>query len=145
MKFLETHRTEHGTDNLQHLLDAIPYARFLNIEIDRKGNELTMMLPFDDHLIGNQKLPALHGGVLGSFLEITSVVQLLFNTSLETLPKTIDLSVDYLRSGKPIATYGRASVTRLGRRVANVRIEVWQEEVARPIAASHGHFLLAPT
>jgi acyl-coenzyme A thioesterase PaaI-like protein len=43
-----------------------------------------------------------------------------------------------------VATDGRAIVTRQGRRVANVRAEIWQEEKSRPIAAAHGHFLLAP-
>jgi hypothetical protein len=28
--------------------------------------------------------------------------------------------------------------------VANVRSEIWQEERARPIGVSHGHYLLAP-
>jgi len=49
-----------------------------------------------------------------------------------------------LRSGKPVATYGRAIVTRQGRRVANVRAEIWQDEKTRPIAAAHGHYLLTP-
>ena len=29
---------------------------------------------------------------------------------------------------------------RIGRRVANVHVEAWQESRARPIAALHGHF-----
>ena len=45
---------------------------------------------------------ALHGGVIGAFLEITSIVQLLFDTSCERLPKTIDISIDYLRSARSI-------------------------------------------
>jgi acyl-coenzyme A thioesterase PaaI-like protein len=75
---------------------------------------------------------------------LTSVIQLLFDTSCERLPKTVDISIDYLRSGKPVDTYGRAIVTRQGRRVANVRAEIWQDEKSRPIAAAHGHFLLTP-
>jgi acyl-coenzyme A thioesterase PaaI-like protein len=89
-------------------------------------------------------LPAIHGGAIGAFLELTSVIQLLFDTSCERLPKTVDISIDYLRSGKPVATYGRAIVTRQGRRVANVRAEIWQDEKTRPIAAAHGHYLLTP-
>ncbi|MEQ8484186.1 MAG: PaaI family thioesterase [Pseudomonadales bacterium] len=144
MKLLSELRAEGRGQDMAAVVAAIPYARFLGIEIDRKGNEITTIMPFKDALVGNVMLPALHGGVIGAFLEITAVIQLLFDTSCERLPKTIDLSVDYLRSGRPLPTYGRAIVTRHGRRVANVRSEIWQEERGRPIGVSHGHFLLAP-
>jgi len=68
----------------------------------------------------------------------------LFISHCERIPKTVDISVDYLRSGRPVETYGRAIVTRQGRRVANVRSEIWQEARDKPIAASHGHYLLTP-
>ena len=42
-------------------------------------------------------------------------------------------------------TGGRlAIVNRQGRRVANVRSEIWQESRDRPIALSQGHYLLSP-
>ncbi|NJN50793.1 MAG: PaaI family thioesterase [Gammaproteobacteria bacterium] len=129
---------------MQALLDSIPYVQFLGIAAERKGNEITTIMPFGNHLVGNVMLPAIHGGVIGAFLEITATVQLLFDTQCERLPKTIDISIDYLRSGRPVATYGRAIVTRHGRRVANVRTEIWQEERAKPVAAAHGHYLLTP-
>lgn len=143
MKILEKLRDEGRAEDMQALVEHIPYARFLGMEVDRKGNEITTILPFKDELVGNPNLPAIHGGVIGAFLELTSVIQLVYDTSCEKLPKTIDISIDYLRSGKPKPLYGRAIVTRQGRRVANVRTEVWQEEKAKPVAASHGHFLLA--
>ena len=144
MEILRQLREEGRASDMQALVNHIPYARFMGIRVDRKGNEITMVMPFDEMLIGNPVLPALHGGAIGSFLEITSLVQLLYNTQCERLPKTVDLSIDYLRSGRPVETYGRAFVTRQGRRVANVRAEIWQDEIMRPIAASHGHFLLTP-
>ena len=144
MEILKELRDAGRAEDMQALLDHIPYARFLGVQVDRKGSELTMIFPFYEKLIGNPTLPALHGGAIGSFLEIASLTQLLFNTQCERLPKTVDISVDYLRSGRPVDTYGRAVVTRQGRRVANVRAEIWQDEILRPIAASHGHFLLTP-
>jgi acyl-coenzyme A thioesterase PaaI-like protein len=130
--------------DLQELVDAIPYCRFLGIEIDRKGNELTTILRFDKKLIGNPVLPALHGGVVGAFLETTSVIQLMLEVESEDLPKPVDIGIDYLRSGRPVDTYARAIITKHGRRVCNVRAEAWQDERARPIAALHGHFLIRP-
>ena len=144
MTVISEWREQGGIDNIQALVDALPFAKFLNIQIDKKGNEITTILPFRDELVGNTTLPAIHGGAIGSFLEITSLIQLLLHTDLERLPKTIDISVDFLRSGRPVDTFGRAIVTRQGRRVASVRAEIWQEEKARPIAAAHGQYLLTP-
>ena len=144
MRILAELREQGRAQDMQALVEHLPYARFLGIRVDRKGNEITTILPFSDHLVGNTQLRALHGGVIGAFLEITSIVQLLFDTSCERLPKTIDISIDYLRSGRPVETYGRAIVTRHGRRVANVRTEIWQESRSAPVAASHGHYLLTP-
>jgi len=144
MKILQRLRDEGRGQDMAALLAEIPFAGFLGIDVDIKGSELTTIMPFKYDLVGNERLPAIHGGVIGAFLEISSVVQLLFDTSCERLPKTVDISIDYLRSGKPMETYGRAIVTRQGRRVANVRAEIWQEERTRPIALAHGHYLLTP-
>jgi len=144
VKSLQKLREAGRGQDMQAVVDEIPYARFLGVRVDIKGNELTTILPFRERLIGNTTLPALHGGALGAFLEMTSAIQLLYNTRCEAMPKTIDISVDYLRSGRPVDCYGRAVVTRQGRRVANVRTEVWQEERGKPIAATHGHFLMTP-
>lgn len=144
MKLLTILRGEGRGQDMQAVVEQIPYARFLGISVDRKGNEITTIMPFSHELVGNTTLPAIHGGAIGAFLEMTSVIQLLFDTACERLPKTIDVSIDYLRSGRPQTTYGRAIVTRHGRRVANVRSEIWQEERSKPIAVSHGHYLLTP-
>jgi len=144
MKLLRELRAEGKGQDMSALLERIPYARFLGIEVDRKGDELTTVLPFAEHLIGNVALPALHGGTLGAFLEFTAVIQLLFDTECERLPKTVDISIDYLRSARPVTTYGRAIITKHGRRVANVRAEAWQEGRDRLVATAHGHFLLTP-
>lgn len=128
--------------DLNQFLSTIPYAQFLNIKIDQKGNEITTVMSFDQKLIGNPILPALHGGAIGAFLEMTSIIQLAFETGIAAIPKPIGLTIDYLRSGKPIDTYARAHITKQGRRVATVHAEAWQEDRSRPIASAHGHFLL---
>jgi len=128
---------------LNELIGGIPYAQFLNISVERRGDELTTTLHFDEMLIGNTTLPAIHGGVTGALLELTASVQLAWLSGGTALPKTIDISIDYLRSGKPMDVFARAIIFKPGRRVANVRVEAWQLERARPIAALRGHFLLA--
>ena len=63
-------------------------------------------------------------------------------TSVPRLPKTIDFTVDYLRSGLPRDAYARARVVRSGRRYASVHVEAWQDNRARLIAQATGHFLM---
>lgn len=124
-------------------LARIPYASFLGVRAELKGDELTLILPYSEHLVGNPLLPALHGGVVGALMELTAITQLAIASKSEKFAKTIDIGVDYLRSGKPIDTYARARVVKIGRRIANVQAEAWQNERTQPIAAMHGHFLVA--
>lgn len=142
------------------LTETVPYNRLLGVEVERRGDELTARLPFAGHLVGNPFLPAIHGGVTGSFLEITGLMQLAWEQVLARyeaggptakavlegefpeLPKTIDITIDFLRSGRPRDCFGRARVQKAGRRVAHVHVEAWQEERSRPIAMMRGNFLM---
>jgi acyl-coenzyme A thioesterase PaaI-like protein len=145
---------------LGRLVAGMPYARFLGVGFERRGDELTAVLPFDDKLIGNPLLPALHGGAIGAFLEIAALVELDWTVIWERMegggaaaeaieagrfppmPKTINMTVDYLRSGLPRDAYARARVNRVGRRYASVHVEAWQDNRARLFAQATGHFLM---
>ena len=145
---------------LAALTEAVPYNRLLGVRFDRLGDELTGRLPFREGLVGNPDLPALHGGVTGSFLEITALMQLAWEQALAvmeaggdaarrvtegrypSMPKSIDITVDYLRSGRPRETYARATVQKAGRRVAHLHVEAWQDSRVRPIAMLRGNFLM---
>jgi len=128
----------------ERLSQLIPYCRWMGISVKYVAGELLGLLGYSDMLIGNAALPALHGGSLGALLESTAHFQLLWDAETVVLPKTIDITVDYLRSGRPVDSWAKAILTRQGRRVANVRMEAWQEDRARPIAIAHGHFLILP-
>jgi uncharacterized protein (TIGR00369 family) len=124
---------------------AVPFAKYLGIDLELRGDELTLVMPYREELIGNIMLPALHGGTLGALLELAAVATLSVRQRQAHLPKTIDINIDYLRSGRPVSTFARATVKRLGRRIASVHAEAWQHERADPIAALNGHFLLTKT
>ena len=64
--------------------------------------------------------------------------------AMPRLPKTIDFTVDYLRSGLPRDAYARARVNRSGRRYASVHVEAWQDNRSRLFAQATGHFLMPP-
>ncbi|MEM6939459.1 MAG: PaaI family thioesterase [Pseudomonadota bacterium] len=145
---------------LQSLVGAVPYIQYLGIQFERRGDELTAVLPFREDLIGNPMLPALHGGATAAFLEVTAIISLSWAglwTDMESgalpvgesgavplprLPKTIDFTVDYLRSGLPRDAYARARITRAGRRYASVHVEGWQDNRDRLYAQATGHFLM---
>lgn len=134
-------------DAVARALERIPYARFLGLRIELAGDEMTAILPFAPHLVGNPSLPAIHGGVLGALMEITALTQLSIAggedaAELSRQPKPIDVTIEYLRSARPLTTYARANVRKLGRRIANVHVEAWQEQRANPVAALRGHFLV---
>ena len=50
------------------LVALVPYARFLGVRLDIRGDQFGACMPFDKKLIGNPALPALHGGAIGGFL-----------------------------------------------------------------------------
>lgn len=131
-------------EQLDAFLQRVPYVRFLGMHAELAGDELTAILPFKPELVGNVYLPAIHGGVLGAFMELTAQTQLAISkqTTLK-VPKAVDVTIEYLRSGRPVTTYARAQVRKVGKRVANVHVEAWQDERATPIAALGGHFMLA--
>jgi len=133
------------TERVDSMLARIPYAQFLGVKIELAGDEMTAVLPFGNHLVGNPTLPAIHGGVLGAFMEMTALAQLLLTEGQARQPRVIDVSIEYLRSGRPLTTYARAEIKKVGRRIANVHVEAWQDRRAAPIAALRGHFLVTPT
>ncbi|MDB6177582.1 PaaI family thioesterase [Paracoccus sp. Z330] len=145
---------------LRALVSGVPYMTWLGVQFDRRGDELTAVLPFDQKLIGNPVLPAIHGGVTAAFLEMTAIVELSWSTmwedlesgrispdadvpdSLPRLPKTIDFTIDYLLSGLPRDVYARGRVVRSGRRYASVHVEAWQDNRSKLIAQATAHFLM---
>jgi acyl-coenzyme A thioesterase PaaI-like protein len=145
---------------LAALVQGVPYIQFLGIEFDRHGDELTGILRFDEKLIGNPFLPALHGGVTAAFMEVTSIITLSMaylwedidsgaidpkqmpHENMPKLPKTIDFTIDYLRPGLSRDAYARATVARAGRRYASVQAKAWQDNRDKPFAQASGHFLM---
>ena len=121
---------------------ALPYAAFLGLRAEVVGGELLGVMPFAEALIGNPTIPALHGGVLGAFMELTATAELARRGEGGRLPRTIGVTVEYLRSGRARDTFARAEVKRLGRRIANVAVEAWQDDRAKPVALLYGRFLL---
>ena len=128
---------------MSDLLNTLPYARFLGLISRRDDDLLTVTMPFADKLIGNPVLPALHGGSTAAMLELTAVAQVALLYPRLKLPRPINVTVTYLRSGRPQDVHARARISKAGRRVAHVQAEAWQDDPAQPIASLSAHFLVA--
>jgi uncharacterized protein (TIGR00369 family) len=128
--------------DMDALVRAIPYCRHLGVIARIDQGRLLLELPYAAELIGNPVLPALHGGVIGSLLEMAAMAAVIYEVRTPRLPKPVDISIDYLRSGRAVTSFARARIAKQGRRVVNVHAEMWQEDEAKPIAALRGHMLL---
>ena len=130
------------TGRFERVLAAIPYARLLGLSVEVVDGDPITSMRASQALIGNPILPAIHGGTVGALLESAAIFKLIWEIRSIAVPKTINITVDYLRSARVIDTHARAIITKHGRRVANVQVRAWQTDESKPVAAAHAHFLL---
>ena len=129
------------------LRERVPYSAFLDVQVTMVDGIPRCRLPFRKTLIGNSVLPALHGGVVAGFMENAALLHLLLLLDERKVPKSIDFSIDYLRSANATDTWAQCEVARQGRRVAQVQVRCWQDEAGHPgrtrdVALARAHFLL---
>ncbi len=128
--------------DFEPLQEAIPYTKFMGITAALVDDDIIGQMKYSDHLIGNATVPALHGGTLGALMESTAIFKLLWRGETEAVPKTINITVEYLRSARAQDVFAKAVFTRHGRRVANVRVFAYQDDPDKPVAVATAHFLL---
>ena len=121
------------------LLNGNLFAQCLGI---RYGDDGRLQLPFSDKIIGNPLLPAIHGGIIGAFLETASMEEVRRIIGAESRPKPIGLTVNYLRSARGLDCYASTTIVRQGRRVVAFEARAWQDDQDRPVASAYGHFML---
>ena len=126
----------------QSVMEMIPYAGFLGAQVKVDDNQLLYWLDKRPTNIGNPSLPAIHGGVIGGFLELSAAVEVLYSLDIASVPKVVDFSLDYLRAGRYKTIYARCNVLRQGKKLINVTASAWQEDENTPIATARCHFLI---
>jgi uncharacterized protein (TIGR00369 family) len=125
----------------------LPYADFLGIRIvgERNGAPLLVM-PYSEGLTGQPGM--LHGGAVAGLLEIAAIAAM--DATLDgdedarTIFKPITVTVDFMRPGLRTDAQARATVERLGTRIANVSARAWQGDPTRPIATARMNIAIAP-
>jgi acyl-coenzyme A thioesterase PaaI-like protein len=140
---------------LQHLvvdgaevpLDDLPYAAHLQLHARMTGAGLLLRMAYHEALIGSPLPPRLHGGAVGGFLEITSTLTVALARGLAPdgappFPKPINITIDYLRAGTEHDVFAMAQVLRIGRSIANVRAQAWQNDAQVFIASAHMNLMM---
>jgi uncharacterized protein (TIGR00369 family) len=121
-----------------------PYARALDMAIvDELDGAPVIGMPFTDRVQGRPNF--LHGGAISGLLEIAAIAaihQALRAKGSDSAIKQVNVTVDFMRGGASQMTYAVGEVTRLGRTMANVEAQAWQEDRDRPIAMGYMHYLI---
>lgn len=124
-----------------------PYARALGIDLAEAAGphtEPVLTVAFGKQVEGRPGV--LHGGAIGGLLETAGYAALTHRLASEGLVrrlKPINVTVQFLSTGKPKPTFAQGRIVRLGRRVANVAVEAWQDDPAKPIASAVMNIMLA--
>ncbi|MES1936882.1 PaaI family thioesterase [Salinisphaera hydrothermalis] len=124
------------------LIAAIPFARFLGLRIVDAGPVRHYVMPYRDSHIGNAAKPALHGGTVAGVLELAMQLETLISQTQPRLPDPVDFTIDYWRSAGPADCFVEARVIRVGRAVAQVQAECWQDDRQRPVAFARCDFVM---
>jgi uncharacterized protein (TIGR00369 family) len=122
---------------IEKMIDASAIAHWLGFSVEQDNGEYIYRLAFDEKHIGNPAIRALHGGVIAAFLEVAAQCELAGKLDNGETIKTINVDIDYLASSRAQDMKGRASITRLGRRIAFVEAIGWQESEDRPVAKAN--------
>jgi acyl-coenzyme A thioesterase PaaI-like protein len=121
------------------------YARSLGIALTGadEGGMPVLTVEFGPNVEGR---PAhFHGGATAGLLENAGYAALrtaLIAAGRDPQLKPINITVQYLTAGKSQASFAVGRITRLGRRNANITVEAWQSDRARPIATAVMNILM---
>ncbi|MFK7161164.1 PaaI family thioesterase [Marinospirillum sp. MEB164] len=130
------------TDQINQWIEQIPYAKMIGVQALETENGLIFELAVKKTNIGNPVLPALHGGVVAAFMETAAILNVMALTDGQKIPKIINFSLDYLRSVELKPTYARCELGRMGKRVVNVAVHVWQDQQdEKPLALGRAHLI----
>ncbi|TRW99697.1 PaaI family thioesterase [Paracoccus sp. M683] len=128
----------------QQFMQALPYARALDMRVDDIGNgSATISMPWADHLVGDPHTGVIHGGVVSALMDTCCGAAVLGHPAVKSATATLDLRIDYMRAAKPGQRLrARAECYHLTRSVAFVRAVTTDEDSDNPVATATGAFTI---
>jgi uncharacterized protein (TIGR00369 family) len=121
-----------------------PYAAAMGFGVTRDdAGRLVLSMAFETDKMGRPGF--LHGGAIAGMLESIAYLTLDEQLGDQDAPsiKPVNVTVTFLRGGGEAMTYARATIERLGRRIANIEAIAWQEDPAKPIAIAQMNLMLS--
>lgn len=126
------------------MVSYVPHAAALGMKVIETGPRFAvLMLPYQEHLVGDPVRKVIFGGVITTLIDQACGIAVA--CSLETMRAiaTVDLRVDYLRAAKPgCDLHARAECYRVTRSVAFVRVVAYEHDAGDPFASCLGTFML---
>jgi uncharacterized protein (TIGR00369 family) len=120
-----------------------PYAATMAFGTERDGEgRLVLTMAYQTDKMGRPGF--LHGGAIAGMLEAVAYATLAEALGDEDRPriKPINVTVTFMRGGRDSLTRARATIERLGRRIANVEAIAWQDDPDAPIAIAQMNVML---
>ncbi|MEO0697530.1 MAG: PaaI family thioesterase [Pseudomonadota bacterium] len=129
--------TSFNLDRANEFFSETPMAHWLQTSVREENGPPVYRLTFHEKHIGNPVIRALHGGVIGAYLETIMQGHLIACAPEMSSIRTVSFSVDYLRSSKPQDMHAEVTIERQGRRLAFLSARGWQNENSKPVALAH--------
>lgn len=92
------------------------------------GDSNVYSTTFAEHHLGNIWIRSLHGGVTGSFIELSAEAETRKHLDADVPLMISSSSIDYLRITKDADLYVRAIIQRISRRLSVVDVTGWQDD-----------------
>lgn len=132
-----TGRAQRFIDELAHCVDIGLQA----YKVDDNG-ATTLILPFNEALVGNTDTRIMHGGAITTLMDTASGTSVICTLEDFEICPTLDLRIDYLKSAEPDKPiYGFAECYRVSRNVVFTRGTAYQDDMNDPVAHCVGTFM----
>ena len=120
-----------------------PYAQTMGFE-EQRGTDgrLVIAMPYSDGVRGRPGF--VHGGALAGLLETVAYATLSEALGEDDRPliKPVNVTATYMRGAVEMTTYARATIERLGKRIANIEAIAWQDDINKPVAMAQINVIL---
>jgi len=120
-----------------------PYAQTMGFE-EQRGTDgrLVIAMPYSDGVRGRPGF--VHGGALAGLLETVAYATLSEALGEDDRPliKPVNVTATYMRGAVEMTTYARATIERLGKRIANIEAIAWQDDINKPVAMAQINVML---